>query len=149
MSSAGQQLVAGRVPGERIATTISTAASSNVTTTETKIDTVVASLVSGRIYRITWDTGLLSSVAGDSGFVRIREDDGITGTQLQLMRINIANTGGSGSRWPARIEAEYTAASTGSKTFSATLIRATGTGNVTTQAAATYPAYLYVDYIRG
>jgi len=35
------------------------------------------------------------------------------------------------------------------KTFVATLVRESGTGNMSHNAMATQPAYLYVDYIRG
>ncbi|HEX6579222.1 MAG TPA: hypothetical protein VF082_12730 [Jiangellaceae bacterium] len=144
MSSAGDQLVAGRIPGERINTAIRTAGSASVTTTETIIDTVTAALVSGRTYRITWDFAFTISVATDQHFARIREDN-TTGTQLQGFRIA---PGATASSYPCHKEAEYTAVSTGNKTFVGTFVRTSGTGNVSSLGAATNPQYLYVDYIR-
>lgn len=130
----------------RMATTIRTTDSSAVSA-ETQIDTVTASLVSGRIYKVTWDIAYTSSVAADSMFARIREDS-VSGTQLTLRRGDIRLTNGAGSGWSLHLEAEYTAVSTGNKTFSGTIARASGTGNVNVVAAATLPAYLYVDYVR-
>lgn len=148
MSSAGQQLVAGRIPGERIMTNTRTSNSGNVTTTETTIDSVTAALVVGRTYRVRWTAAVDSSVAGDTAFVRLREDS-VSGSQLQIMRVHLPTTGGAGTHWPATIEAEYTALATGNKTFVGTLVRVTGTGDIIVEAAATSPVYLYVDYIRG
>jgi hypothetical protein len=118
-----------------------------VTTTETVQDTVTADLVAGRTYKITYKSGIISSVAADSAFLRIREDN-LAGNQLQLERVYSPLTGGGGSRWTADLEAEFTAVSTGTKTFVGTLIRATGTGNITSPAGAQQPTYFYVDYVR-
>ena len=145
MSSAGQKLVAGRIPGERIDTSIRTVGSASVTTTETEIDTVTAALVSGRTYKITWDFAFTHSVATDQFFARIREDDD-TGTQLQGFRLSNTDTSSS---HPCHREAEYTAVSTGNKTFVGTFVRTAGSGNISSLGASTNPQYLYVDYIRG
>lgn len=130
----------------RMATTIRTSDSSAISV-ETQIDTVTASLVSGRIYKVVWDLAYTSSVAADTMFARIREDN-VSGTQLTLRRGDNRVTNGAGSGWSLHLEAEYTAVSTGDKTFSATIGRASGTGNVNVVAAATLPSYLYVDYAR-
>lgn len=146
MSSAGQQLVAGRIPGERIATATVTSNSANIaSTTEVQVASVTAALVSGRTYRVTAAIKADSSVAADTSDVRIREDNS-TGTEMQLGRIDIKDAAG---RWPITLEAEYTAVSTGNKTFSVTMNRATGTGNVILIASSTVPGFAYVDYIRG
>jgi hypothetical protein len=146
LSSSGQQLVAGRVPGERIGTTTRTSDSSGFTTTETLIDTVTVSVVSGRTYRVTWHSSLSSTVAGDDVLARIREDSGTSGTQLSYVQVDSTSTS---NRWPADVETEFTASSTGSKTFSGTMQRTAGSGTITVKSAATSPTYLYVDYIRG
>jgi hypothetical protein len=148
MSSAGYQLVAGRIPGERIATTIRTSDSSGVTTTETTIDSVTAALVTGRTYRVRWTARVDGSVNADTLFVRIREDN-VSGNQLQILRVEVPATGGVGTGYPGTIEAEYTAVATGNKTFVGTIVRASGTGTVNIEAGPNRPVYLYVDYIRG
>ena len=148
MVSAGFKLRAGRVPGERIATTIRTSTSSNVSGTETAIDSVTAALVSGRTYRVRWTAGVDADTSGDTVFVRLREDNA-TGTQLNRLRVDVRLSGGAGTRYDGTIEAEYTATSTGNKTFVGTIILATGTGPCQISASATEPVYLYVDYIRG
>ncbi len=144
MSSAGRKLVAGRIPGERIATTISTVPLGGITTTETTFISVTAPLVNGRTYRVRLISHIGSSVNGDRGLVRIREDDD-TGTQLQVERIHIPVAGS----YPGHTEVEYTATASGDKTFVATLVRESGTGSMSHNAGATQPAYMYVDYIRG
>lgn len=128
----------------RLATTIRTSNTSTFTA-ETSINTVTASLVSGKTYRVSWRIGGTSSVANDVIRYRLREDN-LTGTQLQLRNaiVPVAT-----SAWPCQLEAEFTAASTGSKTFAGTAQRVIGTGNITCTGSAIEPAYLYVDYIRG
>ena len=145
MTTAGQKLVAGAVPGERIATTIRTSNSSGVTTSETSIDTVTFAAVSGRTYRITYDASVKTTVAADRFYVRIREDSS-SGT---LLRYNQRYLHTNSAAWPVHVEAEWTASSTGSKTIVGTIQRAAGTGTGDIEADATNPSYLYVDYIRG
>lgn len=137
-----------RISGARIGTNIRTSDSGTFTTTETLIDSVTVPLVSGRTYLIRWTVAWGSSVAADTVFGRIRADS-VAGTQLQILRVNIPATGGAGTRWNGTIEAEYTATATGNKTFVGTGVRATGTGNINAKGDATFPIYLYVNYIRG
>jgi hypothetical protein len=146
MPAAGGTVIAGKVSGERIATTIATSDSANFTTTETEVQSVVAPVVIGRIYRVMFHGSFASSVAGDALFVRIREDS-LTGTQLQSTAFTIDTTTSVG--WKCTLIAEYTADATEDKTFKLTAIRAGGTGNCRIEAEADHPAYLYVDYIRG
>ncbi|MEU4589990.1 hypothetical protein [Micromonospora aurantiaca (nom. illeg.)] len=122
------------------------------TTVEAAIDSVTVPLVSGRTYRVRWNVAWAGTVAGDTVFTRIREDDGSTpptGTQLQIIRTEIVTTGGTGTRWPATIEADYTAAATGNKTFVGTGIRASGAGNINAHAGANFPITMTVDYVKG
>lgn len=145
MSSAGQKLVAGRIPGERIATTIVTSNSAGITTTETTVASVTAPLVSGRTYRVRAAVAVDSTIAEDTVDVRLREDNS-TGTEMNLRRVDCKDATG---RWPGEIEAEYTAAATANKTFVVTYVRASGSGTIILIATATTPSHLYCDYIRG
>ncbi len=144
MSAAGQQLVAGRVPGERIATAIRTTSTGTFTSTETQSDTVTAALINGRTYKIAWWGLPTSSVAGDAALIRVREDN-LTGTLLQAGRVHI----GAATGFAAYFEVHYTAAATGDKTFIVSGQRSSGTGNISLAAASTQPSHLYVDYISG
>jgi hypothetical protein len=145
---AGGDVIYAADVNTRIATTPRTSDTSTVTTTETVSDTVTASLVSGEKYRVRWVVGYTSSVASDTLFLRIREDN-VSGTAISLVRATVPTTNGAGSRWVEAVEAEYTAVATGSKTFVGTYVRASGTGNVKVAADATTPTYLYVDLIVG
>lgn len=138
---AGQKIVAGKVSGERIATTVVT--SDNVTTAEEVVASVVAPLVSGRIYKIVFAFAWQPNAANDQAFARIRQDS-VTGTEIQLCRFSEAATG---THFAGRIETEFTATLTASKTFVATLARSPA-GTATLNATAARPTFLYVDYIR-
>lgn len=145
MVAAGETAQAGKMPGERIATAIATADSANFTA-ETQLMSVTAALVTGRIYRVKVHSRVNSSVSGDRIITRIREDS-ISGTEIQSTNVPI-NANGPANGYQDNLEAEFTAVSTGNKTFSYTGERV-GTGNGTLEAATSRPSYLYVDYIRG
>jgi len=148
MPSAGESVIAGRMPGERIATQIDTADSSGFGTTETVVSTVTAALVTGRTYRVSFRSAFQSDVAADTVNARIREDN-VTGTQMQLRRC-YSHIATAGAGFPGDLEAEYVAVATGNKTFVATGQRSSGTGvAIVAEGSATAPRYLYVDYIRG
>jgi hypothetical protein len=114
-------------------------------TAETLVDSVTANLVAGATYRITWAFSAVSTVATDLVRVRLREDN-VTGTVRSLGGVYISH---SGQKILGRIEGEFTAASTGAKTFVGTSMRFAGTGNISHNASVNEPHYLYVDYIRG
>jgi hypothetical protein len=114
-------------------------------TAETLVDSVTANLVAGATYRITWAFSAVSTVAGDLVRVRLREDN-LTGTIRELGGVYISH---SGQKILGRIEGEYTAVATGSKTFVGTSMRFAGTGNISHNASTNEPHFLYVDYIRG
>lgn len=110
-------------------------------TGETLLDTLTVPVVNGRRYKIIWDgmffvTGSLSTVCR----LMIRENN-TTGTIIQLRQIvpGVLNQGEA-----LRAEAFYTATSTGNKTFVATGIRATGSGNVAAQAVGA-PTMFYAE----
>jgi hypothetical protein len=144
MPLAGETIIAGKVPGERIATQVRTSDSAGVTTTETAVDTVVAPVVAGRIYRIRYSMRVNSNAANDDPRVTIREDNA-TGTQLMLVNLDIPIL----FRAPQTVlEVEYTADATEDKTFVGTIDRIGGTGTLIAVASAVSPTYLCVDYIR-
>lgn len=130
---------------KRITQQIETSNSAGVTTTETAVITVTASLQTGRTYRVKVSAAIDTTVAGDTVDCRLRENNA-TGTEMQLRRVYLHDNTG---RWPVEFEAEFTAVSTGNKTFVFTLDRFSGTGTITTIASATIPSYLIVDYVRG
>lgn len=144
---AGQSAIAGKMPGERIATDIDVSDSATFTTTETTVQSVTADLVSGRIYGIHFYGHANSSVGTDHVVFRIREDNS-TGTELQSDVVGVDGSTTLGTK--SELYAEYTAVATGSKTFVVAGIRtAASTGNCFLEAGSNRPSYLYVDYIRG
>lgn len=125
----------------QIARAVRDSNSSGFSTTETSINTVTATLVDGADYLITWSADVASSAAADVARVRIRENSGTGGTQLNLGHAYVPT--------PARdygfyLEAEYTATSSGSKTFSATAQRVVGTGTLSCNANANEPHFLRI-----
>lgn len=128
----------------RLATTVRTSNTSSFTA-ETVIDTVVATLVNGATYRVTWYVDGASTAVNDRIRFRIREDN-LAGTQRALMHVT---TDAATVDFPARLECEYTAVADGAKTFVGTAIRQAGTGTIACNANANESHYLYVDYIRG
>jgi hypothetical protein len=145
-SSAGFQLTAGRIPGERIATTTNNSDSSTWTTTAVETDSVTAALVTGRLYMIRWYGGLVTTVGGDVALMRMREDD-TSGTVLNERNFYLGTTATGGFGFS--MEAEFTAVSTGNKTFVVTGLRNGGTGTHHADATANRARYLYVNYISG
>lgn len=132
-------------PGQRIATSARTA-SVGTFTVETVIDTVVAPLIAGKTYILTWYGRLFKDVADGIARFRIREDS-ISGTVLAITQLYTTVT--INQSFPTIIKVQYTATATGDKTFVTTSNRQTGTGNLTAQAAADAVAYFYVDYVEG
>ena len=145
-ATAGSRAEAGRIPGERIATTVVTSDSSTFTTSETLVVSVTASVVSGRTYRVRFIGRWGTSVLNDWVRARLREDDA-TGTLLNFSAVELFTVSSSGNQLMP-IEAEFTSSSTASKTFVVTGQRIGGTGNVRLDAESAGPAYLYVDFIR-
>lgn len=140
---AGERIIAGKVSGERIATSVVVADSAAITTTETVVASLVVPVVSGRTYRITFDGAYQQAGATDQAFLRIRETN-VAGAELQLRRLTSPVVG---TFLSAHCETEWIAPSSSSKTFVATLVR-TVTGTVTLNATAGRPTFLYADYIR-
>jgi len=127
----------------RIARTIRDTNSSSFTA-ETVINSVTASLVAGKTYAIKWKTNGSSTVAGDRARFRIRETN-VSGTQRDLANLTCD---AATVDYPVTLYDEYTAVSTGSKTFVGTCQLQAGAGNISVNANANQRHFLTVDYIQ-
>jgi hypothetical protein len=115
-------------------------------TAETVVDSVTATLVNGRRYRITWMGKIQSTVADGYARCRIREDS-ILGTQRQSGQLptNVA----ANQSFELAMTARYTATASGNKTFVFTAQRQAGTGNLSSFADPTAPTYFWVEPVPG
>lgn len=116
-----------------------TSDSATVTTTETTTITLVAAVEAGAVYQISSYARISSSTAGDVVVTRIREDNS-TGTQIQGGQVECSTTSTTG--YSNSLNTEWTAATTGNKTFVFTIVRGGGSGNIIHRAAATAPGFL-------
>lgn len=132
---------------ERVATTILTADTSTWDDTpEVAATSVTGTLVSGQKYKIWFHGRVSTDVAADTAGLRIREDAGVAGTQLGFTNVGMPSTSGNG--FTTTVYAEYTAAASGSKTFTLTGQRTAGTGVAhRIRAAASSPAFLAIDKV--
>lgn len=147
-SSAGLQLVAGRIPGERIATTKEESDSSTFTTSAATILSVDAPVVNGRTYAVVAYFKCASTVDNDDVACVLREDSsGGTAFQSDRRELSTDDQGNNGQTF--HLYGEYTADATETKTFVVTAVRDAGSGNVRMEAASSRPAYLYVNYLSG
>ena len=148
MSSAGQLLEAGRIPGERIDQTIEVSDSANIGTTETVVLELEVPLVSGRTYRVWTDVGVgLATASATRMTVHMREDS-VSGAERQRGQVEI-DPGTTLQPWPWARGFDHEASSTGLKTFVVTLHRNNGSASVKRAAASTHPSILAVDYVSG
>jgi hypothetical protein len=114
-------------------------ASATSGTTELIVDTVVASLVSGRRYKIEWVLSFSGSVDNDIFFLLLRAGTTTSDTQLKFNSVEIGN------QFAAVLVAYFTAGSTGNQTFIGTARRSSGTGTLTAAGAANNPRYITVE----
>src|SRR5690242_16922459 len=144
---AGDPVLASDINGLalRVAETVLVADTSTWSNTEFAIATVTAALVAGKRYKIGLTGRESTDVAADSDNMRIREDS-LSGTQLQLAQIYLPVASGNG--YQTSFYAEYTAVSTGNKTFQLTGQRSAGTGTAhRIRAGGSSPGLLFVDRI--
>jgi hypothetical protein len=148
VSSAGQLLVAGRIPGEEIASTEVTADSATFDDSpEVVVISVTAPVVAGRTYRIVFDGHGNSSTGTDAITFRIRDTDA-SGTERQTDRCNI--TGSTTSGASSHMERKITVTGTENRTWVVTGVRVGATGgNCFLEASGTRPTYLTVYYVSG
>jgi hypothetical protein len=138
------ETVANAAMVRRAKTTATTNSSATSGTTELAVDQVTISAVNGVTYRIRWWTQWQGSVANDRHFLLLRLGSGTGGTQLTFGTVVVKDTAAAEI---AVVEAEWTASSTASQTFTATMRRSSGTGTITANAAATAPRMLTVDKV--
>lgn len=127
--------------GSNATSLVERVANSAGVTAETVVDTITFSAVDGQRYKVTWDGAFFSTVAGDLVRGAIRGDS-IAGTQHQVR--NLSPTIVS-QAFPLHMEFFWTATSTASKTFVATVQRITGTGTITGGAAVSSPTSFYIE----
>lgn len=101
--------------------------------------TVTVTLVAGRRIRITGQTLLGSSVADDVASLNIQE--GATILQIANVLCRPISTGFVANT------SVVVQPGAGSHTYKLTGVRASGTGNITSFAGATFPAYILVEDI--
>lgn len=149
MSSAGQRLIAGRIPGELITRELITSDSAGVTS-ETVVGSVTAPVVVDRSYTVTFFGHFQSTQDGDQITWRIREDN-VSGTMLNAGRVHIAVGGDTSGTfgYSHTFIAPFAASITGNKTFVFTISRQSGTGSVRLEAADDRPAIFDVRYEMG
>jgi hypothetical protein len=140
--AAGGRIYATDV-NRRVGTTTATSNGTATSgTTELVVDTVTASVVSGRRYRIKATFPHQHSVANDRFFLLIREGTTTGGTQLTY-NTTFGHTTGQAD--VLIIETDWTASSTGSQSFCVCARRTVGTGTLTPVGAATQPRSLIVE----
>lgn len=120
-----------------------TSSSATITTVETVTDTITVALVSGQAYEVEYNGLVQSSVAADVALFNLKEDS-LSGTRMCDGRVT-CSTAGAGKTFLAHLRAVYTAIATGNKTFVVTLVRDSGSGNLTRAAASSDPALLSVE----
>lgn len=135
MPRSGELIRAGDF--SRVAYVTEAADSSTITTSETVVGTMTFTQVSGGIYSTEWHLKVVQSVAGDYFLFSVREDS-VSGTVLDTWAFTTGTTS-YGLMFSYYID--YTAAASGGKTIVGTLVRGSGTGNVTRSAKSNYQIY--------
>jgi hypothetical protein len=145
VSSAGQKLVTGRVPGEELGLTTETSDGAS-SAAETVGITVTAPVVVGRKYKVVVDTAMEGGSVDDRVVCRIREDDA-NGTVKATRNRVIAHVSGTAGN-PVHMECRYTADATENKSFVFTYDSASANA-VNMAASTTFPTFMYVEYVSG
>jgi hypothetical protein len=130
---------------KRMGSTKTVADSAAITTTETTIATlVVPNLSAGFTYAVKWTGRISGSVATDIALVFIRPTSLATAA-LSVSPIYMGGTSTEGVS--VDVYGEFTAATSGSQTFIASLVRTVGSGNVFARAGSLAPHFLLCDYL--
>jgi hypothetical protein len=129
-------------PGQRIATSKITTNSGTFTGVPVQVASVTADLIEGITYKVVFNGGFATTIDGTLR-VYIKENS-VGGTDVQIRDIVFDNSGTVALMY---VEAFFLAVATGSKTFVAAgdVLAGGGTANLT--ASATFPSYMYVDYV--
>lgn len=133
----------------RTATASVTADSATWAGTETgALLTATGTVTNGQVYKIFFagnvSASTTASPSAELSFMRIREDTS-TGNQLDGKNVYLATAAGSG--YQCYLYAEYTASTTGSKSFVVTGVRSAGANTHQLRAGSNHPAILTVDRI--
>lgn len=143
MPAVGDPIVLNLASGYRVATSTYTSDSSTFTTSTTEVMSVTGSLISGVTYRVVAEFNLDATVSTDVGVARLIEDS-TAGTNIDQARVPLGgSSGGSGVK--VMLTAEYTASSTGSKTFVVTGERNSGTGTWRRESSSNNVGKLYIS----
>lgn len=148
-SSAGQLLVAGRIPGEEIGATENTSDSSSISS-EAVVMTLTVPLVSGRTYWIWANPGFNATASGNHVRAQLREDS-ISGTVMDSDTKQIEAVSSPSTRKTVFVLAsKYTASASANKTFVVTAEVVSGaSGTVVLEGASTRKSYLRCLYNNG
>lgn len=147
--SPGEEILAADITGRfRVGTGFEDTDSASIaSTTFVAIASVTCQLVAGRTYRVKLVTHMMSSVTTDTTTLGLREDTA-AGVEINgAAALPLVGSATAGVYY--QVEGDFTAVATGSKTFVAVANRASGSGNVRREAAATRPTWLTVDYAYG
>lgn len=137
---AGEVLTAAnlkRLPGGWIGYNEVTADQAGITAmTDLTGLSLAVTVAATRRVRVTVQCWVFSSVNGDSAQVSIREGS----TQLNTGTVQVSNVVATSVNFSAVLTP-----TTGAHTYKASLLRSSGTGSLTMQAGATFPAFIYVE----
>lgn len=141
----GETGIAGKIPGERIATTEEPSDSTTTTTSEIEVLSVTAALVSGRTYGIHAWLNVGSTNTGDVIEIGLYRSS-LGSNRIQFTRSEAQAAGAGGA---AVLYGEFTATTSGDEDFLVGIARGSGSGTINMDASATRPCYLYVNYVQG
>lgn len=109
--------------------------------TETVVDQVTINAVAGRRYRIRYLWHAVATTTTNLLYVRIREGTTTAGAQLTYAQHQVPTNIDT-----KQVEADWTASTTATITFSTTASRQTGSTNSTFRGAPSQPRSLTVEY---
>lgn len=114
---------------------------------EAVIDTVTASVTSGRRYRVQAWFPYSGTVVGDRFLVRLRTGTTTAGTQIAYTSAEIHSITGTLPYYTELIWGEWISGTTGNVSFCTTVIRNNGTGNLSIKGATSQIRLLTVDLL--
>lgn len=115
-------------------------------TTEKLLDNITVSVVSGRKYKVRYTFHWQADTLNARYFVRLKEGLTTAGTQIGVVNMILLtpiNTLVPG----IAVEADWTASSTGSQSFTATIQQNSGAGTATVRGASSQQRILSVDWL--
>lgn len=113
-------------------------------TAETIVETISATLSTGRTYWVLGYQHIASGTDNDLAIMRIRQDD-ILGGIVQQVYHRIEGAGNTSRGFVPWVMGRHVATATGSKTFVYTAQLVTGTGNLFREGSGAEPNYMIID----